>query len=223
MNSLGIPERRIVLTPYTVNNEWWTERFKQADRGAARARWEIPEEAVVILFSAKLQPWKRPLDVLRAFARIPAADLYLVFAGDGSLRSALEAEAKSLDVAARIRFLGFVNQSGLPETYTASDILVLPSEYEPFGVVVNEAMLCGCCPVVSDRVGARFDLIREGETGFVFRAGDVDALAGVLRMVVRDGATLKRVGRAARERMTTWSPLTNVDKTIGAIEYAVTL
>ena len=49
-----------------------------------------------------------------------------------------------MGIAERVRFLGFVNQSGLPETYCASDVLVLPSSYEPFGVVVNEAMLCGC-------------------------------------------------------------------------------
>ena len=65
-----------------------------------------------------------------------------------------------MGVADRVRFLGFVNQSGLPAVYAASDVLVLPSSYEPFGVVVNEAMLCGCAAIASDRVGARFDLVK---------------------------------------------------------------
>jgi glycosyltransferase involved in cell wall biosynthesis len=221
MKSLGIPDSRVVLTPYCVNNEWWIERSNQVDRGAVRARWGIPQDAVVLLFVAKLQPWKRPLDLLRAFARIPMSNAYLLFAGDGPLRPALESEAESLGVVARVRFLGFVNQSGLPETYTASDIMVLPSEYEPFGVVVNEAMLCGCCPIVSDRVGARFDLVREGETGFVFRAGDVDALASVLKNVVSAPENLKRICQAARERMTKWSPPTNVERLIEAIGRSV--
>lgn len=221
MRALGIPANRVVLTPYSVNNEWWIERSTRIDSNSVRARWGIPHDAVVVLFSAKLQPWKRPLDLLRAFARVPVPDAYLVFAGDGSLRSALESEAKSLGVDARVRFCGFVNQSGMPEIYTTSDILVLPSEYEPFGVVVNEAMLCGCCVVVSDRVGARFDLVREGETGFVFRAGDVEALAHVLSKIAADRINLKRIGQAARARMANWSQNESADATLRAVELAV--
>jgi glycosyltransferase involved in cell wall biosynthesis len=158
------------------------------------------------------------MDLLHAFARVPSVQAYLVFAGDGPLRRSLEAEAQSLQVADRVRFLGFVNQSGLPEAYCAADILALPSEYEPFGVVVNEAMLCGCCAVVSDRVGARFDLVREGETGFVYPVGDVDALARILGSLVADRSAAKRFGDAARRRMETWSPQLGIDKTIEAVE-----
>jgi len=222
MTSLGIPENRIVLTPYCVNNEWWTEQSKRVDRAGVRARWGVPQEAVVVLFSAKLQPWKRPSDLLRAFANIPTCDVYLIFAGEGSLRSALESEAEALGIAKRVRFLGFVNQSGLPEVYAASDVLVLPSEYEPFGVVVNEAMLCGCCVVVSDRVGARFDLVREGETGFVFRAGDVDALTAVLHGILLAPDRLRKMRKAARERMTSWAPNQNVEKNVEALDRAIT-
>ena len=64
--------------------------------------------------------------------------------------------------------------------YRASDVFVLPSEYEPFGVVVNEAMLSGCAVIVSDQVGARLDLVRNGETGFVFPMGNLDVLAALL-------------------------------------------
>jgi len=108
---------------------------------------------------AKLQPWKRPLDLLRAFVKANLPGAYLVFAGEGPLRAQLEAEAASLGVASRVRLLGFVNQSQLPAVYTASDLLVLPTEYEPFGVVVNEAMCCGCVPVASDGCGSACDLV----------------------------------------------------------------
>ena len=218
MRSLGIPEQRIALTPYVVNNEWWIEKAKQTNRSEVRRRWNVPEQALVILFSAKLQPWKRPMDLLRAFARVPTRNVNLAFVGDGPLRHALESEAKSLGVTDRIRFLGFVNQSGLPETYSAADVLVLPSEYEPFGVVVNEAMLCGCCAVVTDRVGAKFDLVREGETGFVYPVGDIDALARILEIMAVDPCAVKRLGDAARQRMETWSPQLGIDKTVEAVE-----
>ena len=205
MHSLGIADERVALFPYCVDNDWWIEQSRSVDRGAVRGRWKVPGDAIVVLFCAKLQPWKRPGDLLAAFARAAGPNAHLVFAGDGALRRELEAQAKAMGVAERVHFLGFVNQSGLPETYGAADVLVLPSSFEPFGVVVNEAMLCGCAVIVSDRVGARFDLVREGETGFVFPAGNVDALAATLKRVLGDAVALRRMGRAARERMASWS------------------
>jgi glycosyltransferase involved in cell wall biosynthesis len=221
MRSLGVPEDRIGLTPYSVNNEWWIEKSDRTDRAGVRARWGVPKDAAVVLFCAKLQAWKRPDDLLRAFARVAYPDAYLVFAGEGALRPSLVSEAESLGVASRIRFLGFVNQSGLPDTYAASDILVLPSEYEPFGVVVNEAMLCRCPVIVSDRVGARFDLVKEGETGYVFPCGDIDALASVLRVALNDRPRLQRIGEAARKRMASWSPADYVNALVTSVSRAV--
>jgi len=147
-------------------------------------------------------------------------DACLVFAGDGPLRGSLESEAKSIGVSERVRFLGFVNQSALPEAYTASDIVVVPSSYEPFGLVVNEAMLCGCPVVVSDRVGAKFDLVREDETGYVFPCSDVGALASALRRALSDRTGLRRMGDAARERMTSWSHVDYAHALVEAVSKA---
>jgi glycosyltransferase involved in cell wall biosynthesis len=221
MRSLGISADRIGLAPSCVDNELWVEKSKQVDRACVRARWGVAQDAAVVLFCAKLKPWKRPLDLLRAFARAAGANGYLVFAGDGSLRRALESEAVSLGIADKVRFIGFVNQSGLPEIYTASDVLVLPSESEPFGLVVNEAMLCGCPVIVSDCVGARFDLVRDGETGFVFPMGDVKALSALLEQSMQSPERLRRLGEAARERMATWSPRQNLEGFVTALERAV--
>lgn len=221
MRSLKIPEERIALTPYVVHNEWWIEQAKHVDRAAVRHNWGIPADAPVVLFCAKLQPWKRPQDLLRAFAQANVPGSYLVYAGEGSMRNELEAEADTLAIRERIRFLGFVNQSGLPPVYCAADLLVLPSRYEPFGVVVNEGMLCGLPVIVSDRVGAKFDLIQEGETGFVYPMGDVNALAGVLLQVLSDRARLRKMGDAAHRRMSRWSPEINIDSTISAVEKAI--
>lgn len=221
MRSLEIPDDRIALTPYCVDNPWWLEKSSHVDRAAVRARWGVPQDAVVVLFCAKLQPWKRPHDLVRAFAKAAGANGYLVFVGDGPLRLDLESESASLGISERVRFVGFVNQSGLPEVYTASDVLVLPSGYEAFGVVVNEAMLCGCPVIVSDSVGAGFDLVREGETGFVFPTGDVEALSTLLREALQSFERLKRLGEAARERMASWSPTQNLEGLVKALEQAV--
>ena len=157
------------------------------------------------------------MDLLDAFARANIPNSYLVFAGDGPERSNLERRATELGLADRVRFLGFLNQSQLPPAYCAADLFVLPSLFEPFGLVVNEAMLCGLPVAVSDRVGARFDLVRPDENGYVFPAGDVEALAAILRQILPDPEKMARMGAAARRRMEAWSPREYVDGVVRAV------
>jgi glycosyltransferase involved in cell wall biosynthesis len=221
MRMLGLPDNRVTLTPYVVDNDWWSSESAGVDRDAVRASWGASPGDRVILFCAKLQPWKRPLDVLRAFVEAKLPNAILVFAGEGALRSELEAEVAALGVPSRVRILGFVNQSQLPAVYTSADITVLPSEYEPFAVVVNEAMCCGCPVIASDRVGASYDLVLDGRTGFVYPCGDTVALAGILKEVLADPNRLESLRQAALARMQSWSPAQNIATTIEAIQAAV--
>jgi glycosyltransferase involved in cell wall biosynthesis len=222
LRSLGIPEHRVVLTPYVVDNRRWQQAVARVDRAAVRAGWQIPTDAPVILFSAKLQPWKRPLDLLHAFARAAIPGSYLLFAGEGPLRGELVKEIERLGLQERVKLLGFVNQSTLPALYRAADVLVLPSHYDAFGVVVNEAMLCGSIPIVSDKVGARFDLIEEGKTGFIFPVGDVDKLAALLVGALSDPVKLRRMSEVAMEKIAAWSPELNAERLLEAVDAART-
>ncbi|MFM9160223.1 MAG: glycosyltransferase, partial [Dolichospermum sp.] len=70
-------------------------------------------------------------------------------------------------------------------------------------MINNEAMVCGIPAVVSDRVGSGYDLVQEGVTGFTYPSGDVDALTSILMTPLGNQETLKRMGKAATERMTT--------------------
>jgi glycosyltransferase involved in cell wall biosynthesis len=221
IRSLGIPEDRISLTPYSVDNDWWTAQSHQADRAAVRDAWGVSSEAAVILFCAKLQPWKRPLDLLHAFAQARIPDSLLVYAGEGPQRGELQRLAVSLGVARQVRFLGFVNQSQLPAVYTAADVMVLPSEYEPFAVVVNEAFCCGIPVVASDRVGAARDLIAPVDPSLIYPCGNASILATLLGRLLGDRERLRTLGIAARGRMDTWSPELNIEATIEAVGYAV--
>lgn len=221
MHSLGIPDERISLTPFVVDNDWWTKRAATIDRNAVRTSWGVSESQAVVLFCAKLQPWKRPLDLLHAFARAAVPDSILLFAGDGPLRQQLETEAYDLGIGARVRFLGFLNQSQLPAVYTSADLFVLPSDYDPCPAVVCEAMLCGCPVVLSDDIRGRFDLVQRGITGDVFSTGNVTDLVGVLTTLLSDRARLAQMRDNARRRMVTWSPHENVGATLAAIERAV--
>ena len=154
--------------PYAVDNEFFRTAAERArpHRERLRAELGLQPGRAVILFASKMQPHKRAADLLEAYARLspdtaaePAA--YLVFAGDGEERARLERRARALKWDS-IRFIGFRNQSELPALYDLCDVFVLPSEHEPWGLVVNEAMNAGKPVIVSDRVGAGPDLVEDG-------------------------------------------------------------
>jgi glycosyltransferase involved in cell wall biosynthesis len=221
LTSLGVAKDRVVVTPFVVDNEYWTSHAAQVDRASVRACWGISNGDPVVLFCAKLQPWKRPQDVLRAFAQASVPDARLVMAGEGALRGQLESEARTLGVAKQVIFTGFANQTQLPALYRSADIMVLSSEYDPCPVVVCEAMLCGCPVILSDKIRGRRELVRQAETGYFYPCGDVNALAALLREVLPDRDLLTRMGAAARQRMETWSPLENIEAHVCAFERAV--
>jgi glycosyltransferase involved in cell wall biosynthesis len=206
-----------------VDNERWSRQAAEADRSAVRASWGISNGQPVVLFCAKLQPWKRPQDVLQAFAQANGGGAHLVFAGEGPLRERLQAEARELGLGGRVHFLGFVNQSQLASTYRAADLLVLSSDYDSCPTVVCEAMICGCPVVISDQIRGRFDLVSHGKTGFIYPAGDVKALAAILHHALGDSNQLQRLSSAARSRMETWSPRENIEAHVQAIEQAILL
>ncbi len=206
----GIKSSRIFPMPYAVDNARFQAQAAAAAaaREAFRAELGLEPGRPVVLFAAKLIERKRPAVLIAAFARIlndPALRRpYLVFAGDGPLRQALEAEAARLAPDA-IRFLGFQSQTLLPRCYDLCDAFVLPSAREAWGLVVNEVMCAGRAVIVSDKVGSAPDLVRPGENGAVFRTDDVDDLARALNDVLSDPARLAAMGRASRTIIDRWS------------------
>lgn len=219
--SVGVKRERVVVTPYAVDNDHIAAVAASSDRARVRGEWGIPAEAPVAVFCAKFIPRKRPQDAIRAFAGARVPGSFLLMVGDGPLTETLKRETERLGVSERVRFTGLVKYSRLPEVYAAADALVFTSEHEPYGLPVNEAMVCGIPAIVSDRVGAGLDLVREGETGFTYPCGDVEALSLLLRAGLSDPARLKMMGAAARSRMRNWSPRDNAEATAGAIRSIV--
>ena len=127
----------------------------------------------------------------------------LTFAGAGELEGNLKEAVRVAGVSAN--FLGFTNQSQLPQVYGNADVLVLPSgAEETWGLVVNEAMACGTPAVVSDAEGCGPDLVEPGVTGEVTPLDDVPALAtGIDRVLGFDPVAVRR---HLAERMMVYSP-----------------
>ena len=218
LRQMGVDERRVFLTPNVIDNELFS-RAVNLSRTQLRRSWGVPDDAPLALYVAKLVPWKRPQDLLEAVAQVK--EIHVVLAGDGRVRPELEARAARKDLSGRVHFLGFVNQSQLPAVYRAADFLVLPSEYEPFGLVVNEAFACGLTAVVTEACGCVGDLVRNGETGFVVPVGDVTELSRRLDTLATDVELRKDMSTGARARIDEWGPRENVDAMAGACRQLV--
>jgi len=219
----GIPPERIFLMPYCVDNAFFADRARQARASRPRLRRDLCLDAgrPVILYASKFEPRKRPRDLLLAYERLvsrseAAVKPFLLFLGNGELRNSLEAEVRSKGLDA-VKFLGFRNQSELPAFYDLADVFVLPSTSEPWGLVVNEVMAAGKPVVVSDQVGCARDLITNGLNGFIFPAGDVDALAEALKRVLADPDRAARMGMASSEIIANWSFSDDVSGLRGAL------
>jgi len=206
----GVDEWRIFSVPYAIDNEFFAEQRKAAVPDRRRLRQELGVgDGSVLLYVGKLQPRKRP-DLLvaawqRAFPTSPRPAL--VFVGDGPMRNNLQGSG--------IHLLGFKNQGQLPALYDLADVVVLPSEREPWGLVINEAMACGRAVVASDQCGAAFDLIDES-TGAIFRSGDADDLAAALVRVLDDARVR---GEAARRRIADWDFAADVRGLCSALQF----
>jgi glycosyltransferase involved in cell wall biosynthesis len=207
----GVPATQIFMMPYAVDNAFFQQKAEEARpyRATLRAELGLESDRPVILYASKFQPRKRPRDLLEAYIQLSLDGIreptpYLLFIGDGAERPALEARAEGLGWSS-VKFLGFKNQSELPRYYDLCDIFVLPSEHEPWGLVVNEVMNAGKAVIVSDHVGCGPDLIADGQNGYVVPVGDVQLLAERLHRLVTYPEHCRAMGQASCKRIAKWS------------------
>jgi glycosyltransferase involved in cell wall biosynthesis len=202
----GVTEERLFPVPYAVDNERFAADAARADTPVMRQSLGIDPDTPVVLYASKLMKRKRPADLLEAYARLRHAGVRaaLLFVGDGDERASLEQEVASRKIP-DVRFVGFKNQGELPALYALADVFVLPSEGEPWGLVINEVMAAGVPVITTSEVGAAADLVRDGETGFQYAVGDINALAERLRAILEDSALRSRMSSASVRRMESWS------------------
>ncbi len=226
----GCPDTRLFPVPYCVDNEKFsvaaTDRTEQ--RAALRKFFGLPVNAVVFLFCGKLIPKKRPMDAIRALQKLSAfqppcpegsrgsISPFLFMVGDGPLME----ECKRAIATGKLPAVcaGFLNQGQIADAYAAADVFVLPSDAgETWGLVVNEAMAAGHPAIVSRAVGCCEDLIVEGETGYAFDLGDVDALAGHMKRFVDEPNLAREQGEKAAQHIEKFSLEVAVEGIVEAV------
>ena len=179
-----------------VHNGLVTEPFARPVNAGLRSRLAGRPARPVVLTTARLDEAKGHRFLLQAACLVPEARF--VFAGSGPEREALEAQAQALGLAERVTFLGY--RADIPDLLAASDVFVLPSLAESFGLSVLEAM-AATRPVVATAVGGLPELVKDDVTGVLVPPADSTALAGAIRALLADPARAQRLAAAGHARV----------------------
>jgi len=217
----GVPKERLFLTPYSIDNDYFMEKREchQPKKDSIKEELGIFREKVVILFSGKLIERKRPLDLLKAFEKVEEREkAALIFIGDGEQNSMLGDYCRERNIE-DVYFLGFKNQSELGRLYAVADLLVLPSIFETWGLVINELMCYGVAIVATNMVGSSFDIVSHGGNGFIYPAGDVTALTEILSKLISNERLRTMMGKKSLEIISMWNYDACVEGILNALVY----
>ncbi len=173
--AMGYGKEKIRRWPYCIDVDFFTRtdaRRQEAD--TLRQSYGLDERPVVLSVCKWLER-ENPLELLQAFVQLNDPGIQLVMIGDGILKGQMVA-LKEKYPALSITFPGYVPYAQLPGWYAASRLFVHTASCEVWGVSIHEAMASGCAVIGSTRVGSGYDLIRQGQNGFQYSLGDVQAL-----------------------------------------------
>ena len=185
----GMAEERIFLMPMMVNNERFYHRKE-----------DTVKHDFTFLYVGRIVECKNIDTLLKAFAHVFGGNekVRLNIVGDGELLPAFREQYKN---SKNICFQGKMFGEELTAQYHEADVFVLPSSYEPWGLVVNEAMCASLPVIVSDQVGAAFDMVEGQDTGCVFRYDDVEELGRCMLRLYEDSEYWKRCSDNVYHRM----------------------
>jgi len=191
---LGVSRERIHVIPNGVD----LGEFARLQRAPTT------HDGIVGLFVGRIDPDQKGLDTLvRALALLPrSVPIRIRLVGeDWGGTEPLRSLARRLEVADRLVFVGKLGRPALLEEYARAQFFVLPSVFEPFGIVLLEAMAAGL-PVIASRVGGIPEIVQEGQTGMLVEPGNPGALAGSLLRLCHDEGLRRAMARGAREQVT---------------------
>jgi glycosyltransferase involved in cell wall biosynthesis len=189
-----LPPDKVTVIPNGIEYELFNTDH---DKERIHRRFVHPDSRM-IFFVGRLVYEKGVQTVIEAMPKVlrEVPDLRFLVAGTGPHARALQAMIEELGLGEKIKLLGFVDSEVLVKFYKSADLTVVPSLYEPFGMVVLEAMVAGCPVIVADTGGLKEIVVHE-ETGLCFQPGDPDSLAGAMIRVLKDSKLAERLTRDA--------------------------
>ncbi len=195
-NLFALPHEKVDVVPNGIDLAHW---YADPERVAALREELTPDGAPLLLYAGRLEYEKGVHTVLQALPRLRRRHpgLKLVVAGVGTHEEELRAIAKTLRVAKAVTFMGFMGAEDLAVLAAASDCALVPSLYEPFGMVALECAAAGTPLVVADTGGLR-ELVDHELTGLRFQPGDHAALADAVTRLLTDEVLARKLARDAR-------------------------
>lgn len=208
MLSCGARPDRVVLLPQAIDNEFFRARARvhRADRETFKAQLGLAGRRV-ILYVGQFTERKGLRPLLEAFRVLSERDscAALLLVGNGPLQQELLHLRALYHLDESVILHEFVQKDELPQYYAASDVFVLPSYYDTYGVVVNEAMASGLPIVTTHGVGSAKDLVQEGTNGFIVPAGSAPPLARALETILENEPLRVKMGSRSQEIISTWT------------------
>ena len=179
VRDFSVPESRIEVVPNFVDTRIYRPGLEPSHRATL-----APDGEKIVMHISNFRPVKRVEDVVEIFARVLGeVSSRLVLVGDGPDLPRARLKVEELGIRDRLMFLG--EYTPVQELLSCSDLFLLPSQSESFGLAALEAMACGS-PVVASRVGGLPEVIIDGETGYLCEVGDIDQMAATSTRVLTD-------------------------------------
>lgn len=208
---LGVKPAKILLQKNAVDNATLRSVYEKSVSQRSDQQQALSLRQHNFIFVGRLIEFKNLPTLITAFAQAitqsaMAHQWGLVLLGDGVEKDSLQTQINALNLTDRVTLLSGRPWFRVPEILALSDVLVLPSRSEPWGLVVNEAMACSLPAIVSERCGCVPDLVHDGQNGFVFNPDQPAQLADQLKQVMDGLVDLKRMKNAAEQSVVPYSP-----------------
>ena len=216
----GADPDRVRIFANTIDVAAWEERAERLGRKRRKLRAELAvgDDDMLVVSVGRLAPEKGFDTLLRGVAEAGGPRFVVVIAGSGGQAARLMRLADELGI--RLLLTGELAEERLASAYVAADLFALLSSDEPWGVVVNEAAASGLPLVLSDRVGAAYDLLRDGQNGLLVPARDIRAATQALRRLADDPTFRTTAGGRSRELVRAWSYEPSVESLVAAVREA---
>jgi len=221
----GVNREKIIIAQMTVDIhkiQSYLSSISENKRVSILKYLNITTSSFVFLYVGRLEPHKGIVELINVFNKIAVkySNINLLIVGDGSLRKIVEDSSVKHE---NVKYTGRLSGDELLDTFCIANSFVLPSTFEPWGLVINEAMAAGLPVIVSDRVGCNSDLVDEGKTGFIYDATDVNQLAIQMEKLVSDKSNSKKMGTNSLKKISGWTKKNEAENVVCAWKKVLSL
>ena len=196
-----VKKNKISFLPYVVDNSFFQKKSVKSKIEKIKRKFKIKKNSLVFIYTGKIIAKKNVRIMIEAFSELKITNSFLFIVGDGILLKKFKSEFNQKNLI----FTGFVNQSKISLYYNLSNIFVLPSEYEPWGLSVNEAMNGNNALLLSSNVGCGEDLLKKNKNGYFFKFNNKEDLKLKMLKISSNKVKLKGMCKFSKKIIKSWN------------------